>query len=384
MKSHTFVKIFYRIQFLLVHISYFIFNFSKKEKDGTVIGLVEVASLLHHISSALPNSTSVNIIKNPYYNFKYDHDYSKFGLLKFIALPILLGKLAAQNQSFVYIGAAGFLSGRFDGRTGEFNFLKSVNCKVVCYFTGTDIRSFELLNEYGKDNNLDVITTYQHISHIGVNSYESEIKRKNLANAADTHADLIFNPPTDQMSYITRRTLPALYFYPDKEITFNSEKWENVEKLVVVHGPSSPIIKGTPIVRAAIKQLQEEGFDFEYLELIDMPNNEVLSTLKRAHIVLNEFYAFVPGVFGVEAMASNSVLLTSADMNREPTLFFGANSAWVVTPYWSIYNNLKAQLSKPISALKEQADEGTNWVNKYCSYSSSALFLNEKLSELID
>ena len=46
-------------------------------------------------------------------------------------------------------------------------------------------------------------------------------------------------------------------------------------------------------------------------------------------------------------MAANAVLLSSADGTIEPTLPSGANDAWVVTPYWRLYDNLKAILDHP-------------------------------------
>ena len=179
-----------------------------------------------------------------------------------------------------------------------------------------------------------------------------------------------------------RRYGPKAITFDNNKVNYFPEKWLKPEKLVVVHAPSSPIIKGTPLVRAAIKKLQLEGYDFEYVELIGVPNVVVLNELKRAHIILNEFYAFVPGVFGIEAMSNNAVLLCSADRRIEPTLFEGANEAWVVTPYWLIYDKLKEVLDSPIDQLKRQADEGTLWARKYCTYSFSREYLNSVISEI--
>ena len=116
------------------------------------------------------------------------------------------------------------------------------------------------------------------------------------------------------------------------------------------------------------KALEEEGYDFEYTELSNQPNSEVLASLDRAHVVLNQFYAFIPGIFGIEALAANAVLLTSADGEIEPTLPPGANSAWVVTPYWQVYENLKTVLEAP-EMMQSQADRGTAWVAAHCSRS---------------
>ena len=110
------------------------------------------------------------------------------------------------------------------------------------------------------------------------------------------------------------------------------KKFDEIVRPVLVHAPSSPIIKGTQLVRAAVALLREEGFDFEYVELTGVPHEEVASQLQRAHIVLNQFFAYVPGMFGIEAMAAGAVVLQSADESLESDLPAGSNAAWVVTP----------------------------------------------------
>lgn len=375
------------IQKVLLNLSILIFGFfSKKNKVGMIVGTEEIASILYSLTAALPSAKSVNLKFNPYYDEGYDYYFGKHKWLQpFMRLfsPILLGYLLVNNKTFIYISGEGFLNRRVDGGEYEFKKLKQHGCNVICYFTGSDIRSFKLLDKFGADKGIDVITTYQPISHKGIDSQHNENVRRMLGQVADKYASVVFNPSTDQMAYIERKCHPFLYFADEKKIQYIPEKYKR-DKKVVLHAPSSPIIKGTPIVRAAIKQLQEEGYDFEYVELIGVPNTQVMSELAKAHIVLNEFYAFVPGVFGVEAMMNNAVLLTSADKNLEPTLFEGANDAWVVTPYWQIYNNLKQALDSSMDELKEQADNGTRWVEKYCTYEFSAKYLNQVIDDLDD
>ncbi|MBD9484618.1 hypothetical protein IB229_16685 [Pseudomonas sp. PDM14] len=343
-----------------------------------MVGVEEIASVLHNLSMSLPGAVSVCLFRNPYYSFKYEYSLGTLSshVSRFILGPFLLGFFAARYRKFIYVGGNGFLFSQCDGRFKEFEFIKKRGGVIVCYFTGSEIRSFKLLNAYAKQRHIDVITTYQPISSRGIDSPVKEERRKALALSADKFADVIFNPSTDQMSYMSRETFPFLYFYPDENIRRAPCKWKDTTLPVIVHAPSSPLIKGTPLVRAAIKKLMLDGYDFEYIELIGVPHSTVLETINRAHIVLNEFYAFVPGVFGVEAMAANAVLLTSADRGIEPTLFEGANEAWVVTPYWMIYENLKLQLDHP-DALQDQADRGTSWVREYCSYSASSARFRE-------
>jgi len=358
-----------------------------REVDGHVVGMAEVAGLLKSVGASLPDAVTVNLARHPFYDHQYDIQFNIGGrwrivrkLRRLVAGPWVLGRLASRHQTFIYIGGQGFLVSALDGRERELSFLQSIGRTVVCYFTGSEIRSHALLNAFGEAHGIDVITTYQSQVAPGISSDAAERHRRALASAADRNADLIFNAPVDQMSYIERPTEPCLYFYPDELIRRRPAKWAGLSRPpLIVHAPSSPIIKGTPLVHAAIKALREDGHEFEYIELTQRPNAEVVTLLERAHIVLNEFYSFVPGVFGVEAMAANAVLLTSADPAIEPTLPVGAEEAWVVTPYWRIYDRLKGVLDDR-QGMQSQADRGTAWVQRNCSRSANC----ERFVDLLD
>lgn len=372
------------IQIFIFEVFSFIFSFRKMDKKiGTVVGVEEIASILHYMGKSVDEAVTVNFNKNKYYNFTYDYDISNITLLiKILYQPYLLAYLSSKYKNFIYISGSGFFLGAVDGREYEFKALKKRKCNVICFFTGSDIRSHKLMAEYGSNNDIDVITTYQPISHIGIDSLYNEKIRERLAIAADNYADLVFNPNIDQMSYIKKETKPFLYFVDELKIPVITDKYSEGNELIIVHAPSSPLIKGTPLVRAAIKKLKQEGYIFNYIELIGVSNTEVLKALQSAHIVLNEFYAFVPGVFGIESMTNNAVLLTSADKDIEPTLFGNANEAWVVTPYWLIYDKLRIQLDKPMVDLQKQADKGTEWVKKYCTQSFSSKYINDAIRSL--
>jgi len=335
--------------------------------------------MLKNISHALPDSVSVNFAPHRFYDFNYDYQIytvSKLSRLKNdLISAFLLGYLMNQYERFLYIGATGFLINNKDGRAKEFEFLKSKGKILTCYFLGSEIRSFNLLGDYAKQHNIDVITTYQSISHPGINSAKKEKLRKGLAEAADRYADYIFNPAVDQMTYIKHDTYPFIYFLGDDIFHKHLNKFDNPKEIIILHGSSSPIIKGTPLVRAAIKKLQKEGYHFKYLEMIEVSHSELLEALQSAHIVLNQFYCFVPGTFGMEAIANSCVLLTSADEEIETSLDEGANEAWVVTPYWDIYDNLKMLLDNPDS-MKPQAKAGYDWALKNGSYEAGAKKLN--------
>lgn len=350
----------------------------RRRRTGVLVGLEDNAGSLHRMAQAIPGAISVKANPTPFYAHTYDVDLSRVpSLVRLVVAPITLGRLMARVHTAIYVGGLGYLLAP-DGRDREFRFLRRHGVRILCQFTGTDIRSHRLLGELSTRLARDVITTYQDLANPAVASARAEDHRRALARSADRHAAAIFNPSVDQASYLTRDTLPFLHFFPDDQIVENPAKWRDLGRLTVVHAPSSPIIKGTPLVRAAVKALKEDGIDFDYVEIIGRPNTEVREILLGAHIVLNEFYAFVPGVLGVEAMAANAVLLTSADPEIEPTLGEAAGTAWVVTPYWRIYERLRAAMSDP-GALREQADRGTAWARRNCSATACGALISSHL-----
>jgi hypothetical protein len=258
-------------------------------------------------------------------------------------------------------------------------YVKSKNKNIVCFFTGTDIRSPRLMLDFAHKNEIDVHSNYLYLISPQSLTLEYETSKKKLAGVADNYADLVFNASVDQMSYFTKKTQPFIYFYPDENFVKNDTKFSDIKIYRICHAPTSPILKGTQLVRAAIAKLRAEGYRFEYIELIGVSNEVVLKKLRSSHIVLNEFYAFVPGLFGVEAMASHCALVTSADEHIEPDLPLTSNKAWYVTKNYEVYDHLKDLLNSP-DLIKKYADAGYEWAIENASFSRSSVKLASYLN----
>ena len=151
-------------------------------------------------------------------------------------------------------------------------------------------------------------------------------------------------------------------------------------KIKILHAPTNMMFKGTPLVRAAIKKLQMENYDFDYVELQNTKNKIVLEHLKTTDIVLNQFYSFIPAVFGIEAMASNCAVLMSADPNIDNVITENNKNAWLITRYWEIYDNLKYLLDNP-DKIKFYADNGYECAKKYHTSEAMGEYLNNILKE---
>ncbi|HAT53550.1 MAG TPA: hypothetical protein DCS80_09895 [Betaproteobacteria bacterium] len=367
-------NLIFLVQIRLLKLSYYSMCLCNiKETDKWVIGVEEIASFLNNMSTSLDMTDSVCLYGNPFYQFSYDIYWSSKTVFHKLALlvigPVMLAYLINKYQGFIYLGSKGFLISDCDGRNAEFDFIKAKSKGIVTVFLGSEIRSHVLQRQYAQDNDIELVVSYQEQVNPGIGSPDKEALRQKIGESADQYADVIFNPSIDQMTYIKRKTLDTLYFYPTSLFNLNNDKWLDAKRLKIFHAPSSPIIKGTPLVRAAIKKLRLEGYDFDYQELSGVSHNQILKVLASSHIVLNEFYAQVPGVFGVEAMANGCVLLTSADRNIEPSLPLDSDRAWVVTPYWDVYIKLKSVLDMPVDSLRRQAETGFEWALK--NYSST-------------
>lgn len=346
--------------------------------------------MAHHIAQLIPQSYSAISTPNRYYKFNYDWQAPSAKnpvLAEAIAAvlgPVMLGRLMNRAHGFLYLGELGFLSvNRHNFREFEFKFLTSHGCKLVCYFVGSDIRSLRLLRNLEKQTGLVSLGTQLPLSDPVFGTEAHEQSKQRVAAVAEEYADAIFSSSVDQLSYLTRPTHPITYFYPDEDFQRDDSKFDNLNPIVVVHAPSSPIIKGTELVREAVERLHSEGYEFEYVELMNTPNEVVRKELARAHIVLNQFYAYIPGVFGIEGLASNCAVLMSADETIEPDLPAGSNDAWVVTKHFEVYEKLKHLLDHP-DTISSQAARGQAWATEHVSLSHAGPRLLAILDQILD
>jgi hypothetical protein len=387
---HQFVKVACRSQRILLQLSYTASSVlcrRTKVRRHWVVGPDECANMVYGVGDGLCDSITVSLSEHPFYKHHYDYSLQPkkltgrlYSIFRGLYGPLLLGYLSVFAKGFVYIGPGGFLQSGTDGRAYEFSFLKHRGIHVICIFVGSEIRSPQLMEEQSRILRRDVVTTYQvYCRPKSSDVNDPEALQKNLAAAADRYADEIVNATIDQVSHLHRKANPFMYFLSEDTFQRNDTKFNSLSFVRILHAPSSPIIKGTPLVRAAIKQLNEEGYKFEYTEITGANHEKVLFALREAHIALNEFYAFMPGQFGVEAMASHVALLTSADERIEHSLPRGANKAWMVTEYWRIYDNLKLLLDEKL-LIKKYADSGFEWAWNHCRSSINAERLVRTLS----
>lgn len=353
---------------------------------SVVFGTTEISNLLHSAQVSVKNSASVNFINNRYYQNAYTF-YPYRGKNRYLRIiyevalgPILLGFLIHKTDNFCYLWHKRYLLHTIDEGEFEYRFIKNKNKNLILYFVGNDIRSPRKCMELARKRNDEVTSNYYYITapYRLLEGYETSLKRR--AHIVEKYADHIISASVDQASYLKSVTIPPIYFtsIPCDRLKFSEEKFHDISTIRILHAPSSPIAKGTQIVRASISRLKKDGLPIEYIECQDADNTTVLSMLEQSHCVINELYGLVPGVFGIEALATSNALFTAADPDIENDLPQSAKNAWVIVRPYDLYEKLKEFIVSP-EKIKVQSKQGFDWFMDNHSNSVSA----KKISQLL-
>lgn len=183
---------------------------------------------------------------------------------------------------FIYIYGNGiFFHNRYLRKIEEVEFfiLKLFRKKMVMWLCGSDSRPL-----YCNGANY-----YSDIEKIYSITREKAAKIKML----EKYMDLIDYSPSSHF-----HTKPYLIFNcigipVDIKEKVRIDK-KNVDKVRILHAPSDQKAKGTVIVRNIVKEMQEEGYDFEYMEVSGLPHRVVLEKMAMSDIVVDQVYSDTP------------------------------------------------------------------------------------------
>ena len=79
----------------------------------------------------------------------------------------------------------------------------------------------------------------------------------------------------------------------------------------IMHGPSDPGAKGTPLIREAVERLKARGVEVTFVELVGVPNSKVIEEIKKADLIIDQMYAdyAMPGLATESAWYGKPVLI---------------------------------------------------------------------------
>ena len=368
------ILIFYIQKTIVNTMIIFIRFIPKTQSKSWVIGVQEIAGLISNTHKAIPELISVNLFDHKFnygagytYENMLPNDYKNyfkirnyFRLIKFVFVtPIIFVHLLLTHSGFIYIGPRGFLISEVDNRAFEFKLLKRFNKKIVCILTGSDIRSIRLMISDSVIQQRENIANYLLLANPELNSENYEKRIIGRCEVINTYADIIYSRPSDQKSYL-KNPLPMPIIIPESKFYYSKNKYSNLKKVRILHAPSNPIVKGTPLVRAAIAKLRKDELLFDYVEIIDETNENILDAMKESHIVIDQMYSFVPGMIGFEALAAKCVLITRSSPSLDESFPPDAENAWISCEPFELYEKLKSLVSNP-KIIEKQAQIGQNW-----------------------
>lgn len=119
----------------------------------------------------------------------------------------------------------------------------------------------------------------------------------------------------DQMTVVTP---DLLEFAPKAKLVFNlaplsiknkqtmqtiqNQKKRSHDKIIILHVPTDPKIKGTEYIIKAVKRLQKEHLPVELTVFANRPHSEIDSYYRNSDIVVDQLLAGSPGLVSLEGM----------------------------------------------------------------------------------
>jgi hypothetical protein len=85
--------------------------------------------------------------------------------------------------------------------------------------------------------------------------------------------------------------LVGLPFQAPKQIEEEkAPKHSSGNRINILHAPTYPIGKGSPIIRTVIEKLRQKGHNIEFIEITGRPHAEVIQAIQRCDFVVDEIY----------------------------------------------------------------------------------------------
>ncbi|WP_461536853.1 hypothetical protein [Spongorhabdus nitratireducens] len=220
-----------------------------------------------------------------------------FSVLQFFLQSILFFRLLPHHDIYIYCANRSFMAFL------DLPILKLFGKKIIYQMHGCDSRAPYLDGAYNKGKLLPLKSLYK----------ATYIKKK-VMRITERYADIVVNiPPQAQLCekrYINWLNI-GLCCYPYNYPIVNDKTDNKKNYIRVLHCPSRPEAKGTPIIRKSVEKLIKKGLKIDYIELSGVPNIKVIEEISRADLIVDQVYAdyAMPGLATEAAWLSKPVLV---------------------------------------------------------------------------
>jgi len=339
-----------------------------KEKLRIFIGPMEISNIGVILSRAFrERGISVSVVSTGKHQFRkgvmYDEilcppDIRRFNYIqKRITLikywiPIFL-KYFIRNDAFIFLFGNSLFPKNLD-----LPLYRLFGKKTIMWFLGSDIKDYEKRRIELEGMGVKYIPNNK--------ANESENAKKNkrrMIKKVEKYVDhLITGPSIAQLltrSYYGENLSNRIYMPFDLK-SVNYQCSDNPE-ILIIHAPSNQSVKGTTQILDVISRLRDESYVFEFRLLQNTSSIKVRQALTEADIAIDQLFAYGPGMFALEAMASGCAVLGG---NLPAVSCYPLDLPILHTDTDNIYSNLKKLLDNS-EYRKKLAEKGRKYVEMY-------------------
>lgn len=324
------------------------------------IGPTEIGKIAGTLACAFRDKgvkvTVVRTAVNPFQaGMKYDQTIH-FGDLNIFKRRLMqlhfFIKNLCKHDAFIFLFGGTLLPYNLD-----LPFLKLFRKKTIMWFLGSDIRSYDAVEETIKKTGVKYCQSKALIECPDV------VRRKiRRIRKIEKYVDYIITDPS--IAHLLKRD----YIGKDSEsgihmpVDICNIRYNNAPnpKPVVIHAPSNQERKGTAHVLEAVKRLEKEGCSFDFRLCRNMPNTQVREMLSEGDIAVDQLFAVGAGLFAVEAMAAGCAVLGG----NIPELSGILNLPIIHTNTTNVYDNLKLLIKNP-DLRQELGEKGRRYAERY-------------------
>lgn len=350
--------------------------FSKRDGEKIFIGCQDIANNTKFLKDVFKDQC-ITVLKQEHEFYNYQPDirfpfFTKKGFLvdltKMFVAPFILLYCISKCRAFIYFWDESLLL----DRSFEFRVLKRYHKAIVTRYLGCDIRHWEPAFEDLSRSGLFHVCG---LCKYAFSEICSKKEKQRIARESDKYADIIYSS-RGMPSFLNKK-------YKTRKIPLNlgDYHYSFIQDTIprIVHAPSNPILKGTSIIRFALKRLKSEKYCFEYIEITGEKNKRVIQELIKSQIAIDQLGGCGIGLFGLEAMACGNVVLCGADkkLNQEIP---GDCPVIAVNPL-TIYEKLKWVLDHR-EEWEEFAIRGRKYIEKYHDKEKVSLLWKQDIFEI--
>lgn len=235
-------------------------------------------------------------------------------------VPDSFYEFASRYDLFVFISGATLLP-----RMTDLPLLKRMGKTIISRHSGTEVRDYELAKTfwghygrfypyYQQDKDAPRIQCDVESDLLGLSRYHPAVASKmHNARMSELYADAIFSGPPSH----TLALRPYFQSGPSIDTSHIEYKLPLRRKPVILHAPTSALYKQTDLILTMLRELEDEGLEFELRLLQNVTNGEVCRAITEADIVIDEL-SCGSGMLAFEAMAGGCAVLGGHDNISSP------------------------------------------------------------------